>query len=104
MRQNSKVAAIFKVLNNFLIFFLVVAFLVTCCTLLFSSILRYTLDVEFTEENISQAAKLTFLNVLLLSLLLTIFDYFRRKVSLERPCKSIGRNRPEKRQARSPLL
>jgi len=89
MRQNSKVAAMFKVLNNFLIFFLVVAFLVTCCTLLFSSILRYTLDVEFTEENISQAAKLTFLNVLLLSLLLTIFDYFRRKVSLERPCKSI---------------
>ena len=52
---------------NYLLFFLVVAFLVTCSTMLFVSALRDTLDLQLTSENLSMAAKLTFGNVIFLS-------------------------------------
>ncbi|MBQ8781754.1 MAG: HAMP domain-containing histidine kinase [Oscillospiraceae bacterium] len=56
---------------------------------LFITVLSKTLDITFTEENISAAAKLTFGNVLLISLLFTVFDAIRRKLMVDRPTKRI---------------
>ncbi|MBO5377246.1 MAG: HAMP domain-containing histidine kinase [Ruminiclostridium sp.] len=56
---------------------------------LFITVMADTLDLTFTEENISAAAKLTFGNVLLISLLFTVIDAMRRKLMVERPTKRI---------------
>ena len=75
--------------NNWCVFFMLAAFVVTCCMTLFLNIMSDTLDVSFTEENISAAAKLTFGNVLLISLLFTVIDIIRRKIMVDRPTKRI---------------
>ncbi len=80
---------IFYILNNWFVFFLLAAFVVTCCMTLFITIMSETLGIVFTEENISTAAKLTFGNVILISLLFTIIDAARRKLMVDRPTKRI---------------
>ncbi len=70
-------------------FFLLVAFVITCCTMLFVSTMSKSLGIILSEENISTAAKVTFLNVTVLSLLITVVDTIRRKITVERPVKRI---------------
>jgi len=81
--------SILKSVNHFFVFFLLVAFVITCCTMLFVSTLRDTLQLTLTVENISAAAKVTFWNVALLSLIITVIDAVRRKVTVEHPMKRI---------------
>jgi len=76
-------------ISNWFVFFLIAAFVVTCCMMLFITVMSETLDLALTEENISQAAKLTFGNVLLISLLFTIIDAVRRRLMVDRPTKHI---------------
>ncbi len=71
-------------------FFLLVAFLVTCSTMLFVSTLADTLEVELTDANINVAAKLTFINVIFLSILFTVIDAIRRKLTTERITEHIA--------------
>lgn len=79
-----------KAFNNYLVFFLITAFLVTCCIMLFTNALMDSLGIVLTEENLQSAAKLTFANVILLSLLFTIFDALRRKFTVERTARRIA--------------
>ncbi len=76
-------------LYHYFCFFLLMAFVITCCTMLFISTMQSTMGIEFTEENINAAAILTFWNVVLLSLLCTVIDAVRRKLTIERPVKKI---------------
>ncbi len=76
-------------LYNYLMFFLLSAFLVSCSTMLFVSILADTLRLELTGENLNDAAKLTFANVVFLSFLFTTIDFIRRKLTTERITKRI---------------
>ena len=78
-----------KAINNYVVFFLTVAFAVSCCMLLFVNTLADSMGLVFNEENIGAAAKVTFLNVLLLTLLFGTIDYVRRKIMVERPVKII---------------
>lgn len=87
--KNNTIKNILKALNHYFIFFVLVAFVITCCTMLFVSTLRDNLGIELTDENISAAAKLTFWNVALLSLIFTVIDAIRRKIIVERPVKNI---------------
>ena len=80
---------ILKALNRYILFFLMVAFLISCCMMLFVTTFAGTMELALTNENLGDAAKITFLNVLLLSLLLTIGDEIRRKLTVERPVKRI---------------
>ena len=73
-----------KAIYNYLLFFLLVAFLVTCTTMLFVSTLSATLNIELTEQNVNVAAKLTFLNVIFLSVLFSVIDALRRKFTTDR--------------------
>ena len=89
MKSHGKFKSILKLLNHYLVFFLLVAFVITCCTMLFVTILESSLNITLTEKDINTAAKITFLNVALLSLIFTFFDAIRRKVTVERPVKRI---------------
>lgn len=81
--------AVLKAINNYVVFFLVVAFAVTCCMTLFLQTLASTMGLTFTEQNVTAAAKITFGNVLLLTFLFATIDYVRRKVMVDRPVKII---------------
>ena len=80
---------IMRAVNNYVVFFLLVAFAVTCCMMLFVTILAHSMDLKFTPENIAAAAKLTFGNVVLITLIFSSIDYIRRKLMVERPVKQI---------------
>ena len=78
-----------KTINNYVEFFLTVAFAVSCCMMLFVRTLADSMGLVFSEENIGTAAKMTFLNVLLLTLLFGTIDRIRRKLMVDRPVKLI---------------
>ena len=80
---------VLRIINNYVVFFLVVAFAVTCCMLLFVNTLADSMGLVFTPENIADAAKLTFGNVVLITVLFGTIDYFRRRAMVERPVKRI---------------
>ena len=80
---------VLKAVNNYVAFFLLVAFAVTCCMMLFVSTLADSMGLVFTEDNVAAAAKLTFGNVVLITLLFGTSDYVRRKVTVDRPVKII---------------
>ena len=80
---------VLKWLNHYFVFFLLVAFVITCCMVLFVTVMSRTMGITFTDENIGDAAKLTFANVLLLSLIYTIIDGIRRRYMVYLPAKRI---------------
>lgn len=76
-------------LYHYLLFFLLVGFVTTCCMTLFLNTLMDSISLELTPENLNMAAKITFGNVILLGLLFTVIDAVRRKLTVERPVKRI---------------
>lgn len=80
---------ILKGLSRYILFFLMVAFLISCCMMLFVTTFAGNMELALTNENLGDAAKITFMNVLLLSLLFTVADEIRRKLTVERPVKRI---------------
>ena len=89
MRNETRIKSVLKWISDYLIFFLLVAFVITCCTMLFVSTLTTTLDITLTEKDLSAAAKLTFGNVAILSLVFCAIDTVRRRYTVERPAKRI---------------
>lgn len=90
MRKTDLGHKIARGIYNYCMFFLLVAFLVSCSTMLFVSTLRDTLNLQLTSENLNAAAKLTFGNVVFLSVLFTLIDAVRRKMTTERITKHIA--------------
>ena len=76
-------------IRRYLIFFLLMAFVITCCMILFLNMMTRATGFELTQTYIEQAAKVTFLNVALLSLLCTVIDGIRRRIMVKRPVKRI---------------
>lgn len=89
MKNGNRIKHILQAIYHYFTFFLLIAFIITCCTMLFVSTLEKSLNITLTEAELGGAARLTFLNVALLSLVLTVIDYIRRKLTVERPAKSI---------------
>lgn len=79
-----------RAFNHYLVFFMMAAFLVTCCIMLFTNALIDSLGITLTDENLTIAAKLTFVNVVLLSLLFTALDALRRRITVDRTAKRIA--------------
>ena len=75
--------------SGFLLFFLTVGFAVSCCVMLFLSVFSDTVGIEFTSDNIAAAAKITFVNVLIIAVIFKAVDYVRRKIMGDRPVKMI---------------
>ena len=78
-----------KAVNNYVLFFLTVGFTVSCCMMLFLNVLADKTELQFTADNIETAARLTFGNVGLITLLFATIDFLRRKLTVERPVKKI---------------
>ena len=76
-------------INHYVCFFLLAAAILTCCMMLFVTILEWTMDLELTAEDLGDAAKFTFGNVMFLSLVCTVLDALRRKILIDRPVKQI---------------
>lgn len=72
-----------------MVFLLLVAFVITCCTMLFVSTLSNTLNITLDDKALNSAAKLTFMNVVILSFVFYVIDMIRRKLTVERPVKRI---------------
>ena len=89
MKGEKKFRTIISTVSNFFIFFLLAAFVTTCCITLFITALQGTIGRRFTEEEIALAAKITMINVVLISIAMAVIDHLRRKVTVERPVKKI---------------
>ena len=75
--------------SSFLMFFLSVGFIVSCCMMLFLNVLSKEMGLVYTSDNIADAAKITFLNVVIITVLFKTVDFIRRKVTVDRPVKRI---------------
>ena len=57
--KKTKYKQFLRAVNNYLVFFLLVAFMVSCCTMLFVSVMRDSMGLVLTKDNVAAAAKLT---------------------------------------------
>ena len=89
MKKKKKFKNIISTVSNFFIFFLLAAFVTTCCIMLFITMLQNSIGRDFTQDEISLAAKITMVNVVLISIAMAVIDYLRRKFTVERPVKKI---------------
>lgn len=89
MNRKTRYSRVIKGLHNWIIFFVLFSFVITCCLMLFISVLSNSLGIVFSEEHLSDAAKLTFINVIFISLLFTVFDSLRRWFMVNRPVNKI---------------
>lgn len=87
--KNNSFREIIREFSSFLLFFLTVGFVVSCSMMLFLNVLSRTLDIEFTANNISDAARITFINVLIITIIFQAIDCVRRKLMIDRPVKII---------------
>ena len=72
---------------SYIFFFILFGFVVSCSFLLFFS--GFIDDLNLTREQIEFAARTTFINILFITALFTIFDIIRRKITVDRPVKQI---------------
>lgn len=77
--------------QHFFSFFLLMCFVTTCCMLLFLQTMTKVMGTEFRQEEIEMAAKVTFANVIFLSLLCAVVDAVRRRIMVGRPVRKIIR-------------
>jgi len=75
--------------SSFLLFFLSVGFVVSCCMMLFLQVLSQEMGLVYTPENIADAAKITFLNVVIITVLFKTVDFIRRRIMVDQPVKMI---------------
>ena len=89
MKREKKFRKILGAVSHFFIFFLLAAFVTTCCIMLFISALQVSIGREFTQADITLAAKITMVNVVLISIAMATIDHLRRKFTVERPVRRI---------------
>ena len=89
MKRQTPLKKVLLSLYHYLCFFLLMAFVISCCVSLFVSTMSRTMEITWTDEMLGAAAKRTFLNVLFLSFVCTVIDEIRRKITVERPVKTI---------------
>ncbi|WP_125142354.1 HAMP domain-containing sensor histidine kinase [Clostridium transplantifaecale] len=70
-------------IKSYIFYFLIIASAITCCILLFLN----HLEVEY--GSVYESGKLTAMNVILISLIVTVLDGIYRKITLEYPMKRI---------------
>ncbi len=89
MKEEKIFRKILKAIYRYTVFFMLIAFVITCCVVLFIGKMSESMNITFTEENLHSAAKLTFLNVMFLSLVCTVIDTVRRRITVGKTVKKI---------------
>ena len=90
MKKEKTIKKIISSISSFFIFFLLIAIMITCCLMLFTETLQDSIGREFTQAEITAAAKVTMVNVVIISVITATIDYIRRKFTIERPVKKIS--------------
>ena len=89
MSGSHRVRQVLRFLSHYAVFFLVIGFVITCCTMLFVETMAGVTDIPLTPETITAAAKLTAANVAILSLICTVIDLLRRRATIKKPVEQI---------------
>ncbi len=89
VREKQKIKGWLFSLRRYVLYFILIAFVTTCCMLLFLNELVSSTGLALTEEKIGYAAWITFINIVFLSLLCTVVDGIWRKWMVNRPVKKI---------------
>jgi len=89
VKHKRQIKKYLKAINRYTLFFLVVAFPITCCLMLFIRTMSENMGLSLNSENLNAAAKLTFVNVVILSVLFAAIDMIRRKITVDRPVRRI---------------
>ena len=79
------------VLRRFVLLFVMMAFVLTCCMLLFLNTLIDTTGVSWDREQLDLAAKVTFANVVAPTVIGAAADEIRRRLLVDRPIRRITR-------------
>lgn len=89
MKDRKKIRKWLGSLYSFLLFFIMVAFITTSCMMLFLNTMARALNIEFSAETISFAARVTLGNVIFLSFIITAVHRIVRRVTVNIPVKRI---------------
>lgn len=89
MSKTERIRKVLISLNSYVVFFVLIAFFITCCMMLFVTTMTSSMGITLTSDNIALAAKLTFANVVILSFICSTLDVIRRKLTIDRPLKEI---------------
>ena len=92
MKEQTKkeyIKRLFVALYHYFVFFLTMCFIITCCMVLFLNTMSDVTGIELQHEHIETAAKMTFVNVVALSLLCSVIDAVRRRIMIGRPVRRI---------------
>lgn len=89
MKKKSRIRKLLLSIYHYFCFFLMMAFIISCCMILFLNVMSKGMGITLTEDNIQTAAVITFLNVIFLSIIFTVIDAIRRKITVDRPVKKI---------------
>ncbi len=73
MKKQKLILKILVSFYHYFCFFLLMAFVISCCMVLFLNIMSDSMDITFTEANINTAAIVTFWNEVFLSFVLVCF-------------------------------
>lgn len=87
--KKNKLSVIGRLFSRWIPFFLLMSFVITCCMLLFLNTMSMAMETTLTKAELSLAAKVTFLNVVFLSLVCTVIDIIRRKYMVKKPVMQI---------------
>ena len=88
-QKNARVKKILLAFRRYLIFFLTISFFISCCLVLFLNTMETVAGLAIERQSIETAAKITFANVIVLSLICTAADAARRAIMVKRPVKKI---------------
>lgn len=88
-KKEGYLVSIMLAARNYMLFFLTMSFVITCCMLLFFNAMSESMGIELTQNDIGTAATLTILNILFLSFVCTLIDAIRRRFMVGRPVKRI---------------
>lgn len=84
-----RIRGILLVARRFILLFVLIAFILTCCMLLFLNTLIDTTGVSWDHGQLELAAKVTFANVVALSAIGVVADEIRRRLLVDRPIRRI---------------
>lgn len=79
----------FAAARQFVFYFAAMCFTVTCCMLMFLKNLEAKMGFYPVREQVAPAARATFLNIVILTLLFTLADFVWRHISVDRPVNKI---------------
>lgn len=76
-------------LRRCIVFFAVLSLIVTVCMLLFLNLMQKNMGIELEEDGINQAAVITFVGIVLITVVCVVIDTIRRKIMIGRPVRRI---------------